>query len=71
MTVEQGTNYLAGTDPADILAASGEILSGRGKIGTVPPLWDGHAAERIADILPRTYFVQSPTRCATSSSFDD
>ena len=53
MTVEQGTNYLVGTDPAAILAASAEILSGRGKKGTVPPLWDGHAAERIADILLR------------------
>ena len=54
VTVDLGTNYLAGTDPAAILAASAEILSGRGKIGTVPPLWDGHAAERIADILLRT-----------------
>ena len=53
VTVELGTNYLAGTDPAAILAASAEILSGRGKKGTVPPLWDGHAAERIADILLR------------------
>ena len=51
VTVEKGTNYLAGTDPAAILAASAEILSGRGKKGTVPALWDGHAAERIADIL--------------------
>ncbi len=41
VTVEQGTNYLVGTDPAAILAASAEILSGRGKKGTVPPLWDG------------------------------
>ena len=54
VTVEQGTNYLVGTDPAAILAASAEILSGRGKKGSVPPLWDGHAAERIADILLRT-----------------
>lgn len=53
VTVEQGTNYLVGTDPAAILAASAEILSGRGKKGSVPPLWDGHAAERIADILLR------------------
>jgi len=51
VTVEQWTNYLAGTDPAAILAASAEILSGRGKKGTVPPLWDGHSAERIVDIL--------------------
>jgi len=28
-------------------------LSGRGKKGAVPALWDGHAAERIADILLR------------------
>jgi hypothetical protein len=40
-----------GTDPAAILAASEAILSGRGKKGTVPPLRDGYAAERIADIL--------------------
>lgn len=53
VTVEKGTNYLAGTDPAAILAASEAILSGRGKKGTVPPLWDGCAAERIADILLR------------------
>ena len=53
VTVELGTNYLVGTDPAAILATSAEILSGRGKKGTVPPLWDGHAAERIADILLR------------------
>lgn len=54
ITVEQGTNYLVGTDPEAILAASGQILSGRGKKGTVPALWDGRAAERIADILLRT-----------------
>ena len=53
VTVEQGTNYLAGTDPAAVLAASEEILSGRGKKGSVPPLWDGRAAERIVDILLR------------------
>jgi UDP-N-acetylglucosamine 2-epimerase (non-hydrolysing) len=27
------------------------ILEGRAKTGIVPPLWDGHAAERIRDIL--------------------
>jgi len=53
VTVEQGTNYLAGTDPASILAVSAEILSGRGKKGSVPALWDGHSAERIVDILLR------------------
>src|SRR5659263_672883 len=66
VTVEQGTNYLVGTDPAAILAASAEILSGRGKKGTVPPFWDGHAAERIADILLRQWTApyELRTSCA-------
>jgi UDP-N-acetylglucosamine 2-epimerase (non-hydrolysing) len=51
VTVTMGTNYLAGTNPDAILAAAGEILSGKAKKGRVPPLWDGKAAERIADIL--------------------
>jgi UDP-N-acetylglucosamine 2-epimerase (non-hydrolysing) len=50
-TVEVGTNRLVGTRPAAILDAAAEILSGRSKAGGVPPLWDGHAAERIAGII--------------------
>jgi len=52
-TVEIGTNYLVGTRPEAILSAAREILSGNGKKGDVPPLWDGRAAERIADVLLR------------------
>ena len=51
ITVEAGTNYLTGTYPEAILSAAREILSGKGKKGVVPPLWDGHAAERIVDVL--------------------
>ncbi|NJD62310.1 MAG: UDP-N-acetylglucosamine 2-epimerase (non-hydrolyzing) [Deltaproteobacteria bacterium] len=51
VTVDVGTNTLAGTDPEAILSIAREILSGRGKKGNRPPLWDGRAAERIADIL--------------------
>lgn len=53
-TVEIGTNYLVGTHPKAILSAAREILSGNGKKGNVPPLWDGRAAERIVDVLLRT-----------------
>lgn len=52
-TVDIGTNYLSGTDPGSILSATREILSGHPKKGTIPPLWDGHAAERIAEIILR------------------
>jgi len=48
ITVEQGSNTLVGRNPELILGAVQHILSGRGKRGCVPDLWDGHAAERIA-----------------------
>jgi UDP-N-acetylglucosamine 2-epimerase (non-hydrolysing) len=54
VTVELGTNYLAGTMPEAILSAAREILSGNAKRGTVPPLWDGEAAGRISAILLRS-----------------
>jgi UDP-N-acetylglucosamine 2-epimerase (non-hydrolysing) len=50
-TVEAGANQVVGRDPARILAGYKAIVSGpRSEIRT-PPLWDGHAAERIAKIL--------------------
>jgi UDP-N-acetylglucosamine 2-epimerase (non-hydrolysing) len=51
VTISQGTNQLIGTDPAKIVPAVDEILSGKGKAGRIPPFWDGHAAERIVRIL--------------------
>ena len=47
VTITTGTNYLVGTDPAKILAAVREILSGMGKKGQIPPYWDGLSGERI------------------------
>lgn len=46
-----GTNELIGTDPENIAPALGRLYAGNWKKGDVPPLWDGHAAERIVDIL--------------------
>jgi UDP-N-acetylglucosamine 2-epimerase (non-hydrolysing) len=51
ITVEFGSNIVAGTDPDRILAAYRQITSGKIKHSKAPPLWDGHAAERIAKIL--------------------
>jgi len=48
ITVEQGTNTLVGRDAQAIRHGVAAILSGNGKRGRVPELWDGHAAERIA-----------------------
>jgi UDP-N-acetylglucosamine 2-epimerase (non-hydrolysing) len=52
ITCEQGTNRIVGTDPARIVAAARDALNRRWE-PCVPELWDGHAAERIVDILVR------------------
>jgi UDP-N-acetylglucosamine 2-epimerase (non-hydrolysing) len=51
ITVSQGTNTIVGTDIARIRAAVEETLASGGKRGRVPELWDGHAAERIRQVI--------------------
>lgn len=53
ITISEGTNVLAGTDPDAILSATNDVLNGKGKTGRRPDLWDGKAAVRIVDILCR------------------
>jgi len=53
VTVTMGTNILVGQDRQKLTAELTNISEGRAKIGRIPPLWDGHAGERIADILLR------------------
>jgi len=51
VTVSLGTNVLVGRDPDKLRAELSRVLAGQAKKGTVPPLWDGHAGERIAALL--------------------
>jgi UDP-N-acetylglucosamine 2-epimerase (non-hydrolysing) len=51
VTVTEGTNILVGRDPERIMAAVGKVLCGETKAGRRPALWDGRAAERVADAL--------------------
>lgn len=51
ITVSLGTNQLIGRDTDRLKAEAARILAGGGKRGSVPELWDGHAAERIAGEL--------------------
>ena len=46
-----GTNHLLGTDLNKAEKTALDILGGKIKKGKVPDLWDGKAAERIAEIL--------------------
>lgn len=51
ITVDEGTNTIAGNDPAHVWAAYEAQLAGAGKAGRIPHFWDGRAAERIAAIV--------------------
>ncbi|QWV91731.1 UDP-N-acetylglucosamine 2-epimerase (non-hydrolyzing) [Geomonas oryzisoli] len=50
ITVEIGSNVLAGTSPEGILAGLRESLAKKER-ARVPELWDGHASERIWKVL--------------------
>lgn len=51
VTVTMGTNVVVGRDMKRLGAEVDRILAGKAKQGRVPPLWDGKASERIADLL--------------------
>jgi UDP-N-acetylglucosamine 2-epimerase (non-hydrolysing) len=52
ITVKLGTNVLAGTTKAGILKAYSQCFD-KVKNATIPPLWDGKAAERVWKVLKR------------------
>ena len=51
VTVEIGSNYLAGIDLNNVEQIAHSVLDGRVKKRDIPELWDGKTAERIAGIL--------------------
>jgi UDP-N-acetylglucosamine 2-epimerase (non-hydrolysing) len=51
VTIELGTNVLLGLAPERIAEVRALLDAARGKPASVPPLWDGHAAERIVALL--------------------
>lgn len=51
VTVEIGTNHLAGTDLNKVKSTALNILSGNIKSGKIPELWDGKTADRIVEII--------------------
>lgn len=53
ITVTMGTNTLVGQDMARLSAEAKAILDGNAKIGSLPPLWEGQAGKRIAEIVVR------------------
>jgi len=51
ITVEIGTNTLAGNKKADILKCFRKIMKNGKSEAAIPPKWDGRAAERIVEVL--------------------
>ena len=53
VTLSQGSNVLVGSDIGKLENELGKILSGTFKNSSIPPLWDGKAAQRIVEALLR------------------
>jgi len=51
VTVSMGSNVLVGEDLERLKTEVARVLNGQGKRGGIPPLWDGRADERIADVV--------------------
>jgi UDP-N-acetylglucosamine 2-epimerase (non-hydrolysing) len=51
ITLEHGSNRLVAPTPDGMLAAWTAVATGKWNVTPPPPLWDGHAAERIARVL--------------------
>ena len=53
VTIQQGTNVLVGLITDRIVEEGRKALRGEWKRGRVPELWDGRAAERIAEVIEK------------------
>ena len=51
ITIELGTNQLVELNKDVIIQKVTAILNGTYKKGSIPPLWDGHAAQRIVQVM--------------------
>jgi UDP-N-acetylglucosamine 2-epimerase (non-hydrolysing) len=67
VTVKLGTNTLVGIEPEAAVKAMEGVLSHPSTSHKVPPLWDGKAAERIAEILRGRQWTAYLTDPATAS----
>ncbi|MEM6298261.1 MAG: UDP-N-acetylglucosamine 2-epimerase (non-hydrolyzing) [Bacteroidota bacterium] len=60
VTIKLGTNILIKSLDPDVVATQvNKVLAGQVKKGSIPPLWDGRASERIAEILVNSFYANA------------
>ena len=67
VTLDEGSNVLAGTDPAKIIPLALDAIRNGGKRGRRPALWDGKAADRIAQHMAMFLAVRRSARDSVSA----
>ena len=70
VTIVHGTNTLAGTSQERSVEAGRAVLRRQSPRRRPPDLWDGHAADRIVDVLERRFHPMStvPERTNTAAT---
>jgi UDP-N-acetylglucosamine 2-epimerase (non-hydrolysing) len=68
VTVSLGTNVVVGQDRKKLSSELLKIVEGKAKKGVIPPLWDGYAGERIADVLRNLEFYREVGTLITNQS---
>lgn len=60
ITVDEGTNTIAGQDAQTILTIFNDVMQTGGKGGRIPQYWDGRASNRIADLIANEFSIPKP-----------
>jgi UDP-N-acetylglucosamine 2-epimerase (non-hydrolysing) len=60
VTVKEGTNTIVGPFPEKIIASAEMIMSAGPRQSSVPKYWDGCTAERIADVIAKSFVQVEP-----------
>jgi UDP-N-acetylglucosamine 2-epimerase (non-hydrolysing) len=67
VTITLGTNTLVGRDLPSLQLHLDCLLAGERKPWTIPPLWDGFASDRIADVISASIAPDHPLQASVTA----